>query len=182
VRDFIDWFSGVDIPTKIYVAGNHDTSIEKGLIMGNDFTDNGITYLENESIVLDGIKIFGSPHTPQFGQWAFMKARHKLERVWGMAIDDDVDVIVTHGPPKGILDLAEDRNGCLEYCGDKSLLNRVKEVKPKLVLFGHIHNARDIVNTGIRKLYGLETIFSNATTVTDGKRGKLTSNGNVIEI
>ena len=182
VRDFIDWFSGVDIPTKIYVAGNHDTSIEKGLIMGNDFTDNGITYLENESIVLDGIKIFGSPHTPQFGQWAFMKARHKLERVWGMAIDDDVDVIVTHGPPKGILDLAEDRNGCLEYCGDKSLLNRVKEVNPKLVLFGHIHNARDIVNTGIRKLYGLETIFSNATTVTDGKRGELTSNGNVIEI
>ena len=111
-----------------------------------------------------------------------MKARHKLDRVWSMAIDDDVDVIITHGPPKGILDLSEDRNGCLEYCGDKSLLNRVKEVKPKLVLFGHIHNARNIVNTGIRKIYGLETIFSNATTVTDGKMGKLTSNGNVIEI
>ena len=130
----------------------------------------------------DGLKIFGSPHTPQFGQWAFMKARHKLDRVWSMAIDDDVDIIITHGPPKGILDLSEDRNGCLEYCGDKSLLNRVEEVKPKLVLFGHIHNAKNIVNTGIRKIYGLETLFSNATTVTDGKRGKLTSNGNVIEI
>ncbi len=183
VRDFIDWFSGVDIPNRIYVAGNHDTSIEKGLVNDNDFTDNGIIYLENESIVLDGIKIFGSPHTPQFGQWAFMKERHKLDRVWSMAIDDDVDVIITHGPPKGILDLSEDSRGNLEFCGCKSLMNRVMEVKPTLVLFGHIHNSRTITtNSGMKKIAGLDTIFSNAATVTDGKMGKITSNGNVIEI
>ena len=183
VREFIDWFSDIDIPKKIYVAGNHDTSIEKGLVTAKAFTDKGIIYLENESVIVDGIKVFGSPHTPQFGQWAFMKARNKLDRLWSLAIEEDVDIIITHGPPKGILDLAEDRNGVMEFCGDKSLLNRVKEVKPRLVLFGHIHNSRNgIQNTGIRKINDLETVFSNAAAVTDGLRGILTSNGNVIEI
>ena len=154
VRRFIDWFSELPIQHKIYVAGNHDTSIE----------------------------IFGSPHTPQFGYWAFMKARNKLERVWKNAITDDSDVVICHGPPKGVLDLSYDTNRLMEYCGDKSLMNRVMEVKPKLMLFGHIHNTKDIVNAGTRTVYGLDTIFSNGSVVTDGKFGKLTSNGNIFEI
>lgn len=182
VRRFIDWFSELPIQHKIYVAGNHDTSIEKRFVTKADFTDNGIHYLENETIVIDGIKIFGSPHTPQFGQWAFMKARNKLERVWKKAIDDDSDIVICHGAPKGVLDLSYDVNRLLERCGDKSLMNRVKEVKPKLMLFGHIHNTKDIVNAGTRTVYGLDTIFSNGSVVTDGKFGKLTSNGNIFEI
>ena len=182
VRRFIDWFSELPIQHKIYVAGNHDTSIEKRLVTKVDFTDNGIHYLENETIVIDGIKIFGSPHTPQFGYWAFMKARNKLERVWKNAITDDSDVVICHGPPKGVLDLSYDTNRLMEYCGDKSLMNRVMEVKPKLMLFGHIHNTKDIVNAGTRTVYGLDTIFSNGSVVTDGKFGKLTSNGNIFEI
>ena len=128
------------------------------------------------------IQIFGSPHTPQFGYWAFMKARNKLERVWKNAITDDSDVVICHGPPKGVLDLSYDTNRLMEYCGDKSLMNRVMEVKPKLMLFGHIHNTKDIVNAGTRTVYGLDTIFSNGSVVTDGKFGKLTSNGNIFEI
>jgi Icc-related predicted phosphoesterase len=182
VRRFIDWFSELPIQHKIYVAGNHDTSIEKRFVTKADFTDNGIHYIENETIVIDGIKIFGSPHTPQFGQWAFMKARNKLERVWKKAIDDDSDIVICHGAPKGVLDLSYDVNRLLERCGDKSLMNRVKEVKPKLMLFGHIHNTKDIVNAGTRTVYGLDTIFSNGSVVTDGKFGKLTSNGNIFEI
>ena len=67
-------------------------------------------------------------------------------------------------------------------CGDKSLMNRVMGVKPKLMLFGHIHNNKDIVNAGTRKVYGLDTIFSNGSVVTDGKFGKLTSQGNIFYI
>ena len=181
VRRFIDWFSELPIQHKIYVAGNHDTSIEKRFVTKADFTDNGIHYLENETIVIDGIKIFGSPHTPQFGQWAFMKARNKLERVWKKAIDDDSDIVICHGAPKGVLDLSYDVNRLLERCGDKSLMNRVKEVKPKLMLFGHIHNTKDIVNAGTRTVFGMDTIFSNGSVVTDGKLGKLTGNGNIFE-
>jgi Icc-related predicted phosphoesterase len=182
VRSFIDWFSVLPIKYKIFVAGNHDTSIEKNLVVKKDFTDKGIFYLENEHITLEGIKIFGSPHTPEFGGWAFMKARHKLDRVWDRAIDDDVDIIIVHGPPKGVLDKSYDRRGWMESCGDKSLLNKVDKVKPKLMLFGHIHNCEEIINAGIFKFSTYDTIFSNGSVVTDGKFGKLSSNGNIIDL
>lgn len=182
VRDFIDWYKEIPVKHKIYVAGNHDTSIEKGLVTKDDFKNAGIIYLENESVVIDGIKIFGSPHTPNFGNWAFMKERNKLERFWRLAIDEDVNIVVTHGPPKGILDKSYDRENNLECCGDKSLLNRILEVQPTYSLFGHIHNTKDIVNAGIQKLSVCNTFFSNGSVVTDGRFGKLSSNGNLITI
>lgn len=182
VREFIDWYKEIPVKYKVYVAGNHDTSIEKGLVTKNDFEDAGIIYLENESVVIEGIKIFGSPHTPNFGNWAFMKERNKLERFWRLAIDEDVNIVVTHGPPNGILDKSYDRDNNMEACGDKSLLNRILEVQPAYSLFGHIHNTKDIVNAGIQKLSVCNTFFSNGSVVTDGRFGKLSSNGNIIRI
>ena len=182
VRDFIDWYKELPIKNKIYVAGNHDTSIEKRLVTKKDFEDNGIIYLENEYVTIEGIKIFGSPHTPQFCNWAFMKDRHKLDRFWKLAIHESCDIIVVHGPPKGCLDKSYDRNNNMESCGDKSLLNLVLDMQPAYMLFGHIHNCKDIINAGILKLSGYDTWFSNGSVVTDGKFGKLTSNGNILEI
>jgi len=183
VRAFIDWFANLPIQHKIFVAGNHDTSIEKRFVTKSDFKDHGIHYLENETIQIEGLKIFGSPYTPTFGYgWSFNKDRNKLERMWRNVIDEDVDIIVVHGPPKGMLDLSYDRVGSMEHCGDKSLLNRVIEVNPGFVMFGHIHNYNDIINAGTRTIPELDTIFSNGSVVTDGKFGKLSSNGNVFEI
>jgi Icc-related predicted phosphoesterase len=183
VRGFIDWFASLKIQYKIFVAGNHDTSIENKFVTSEDFSRHNIIYLENEDIIIDGIKIFGSPFTPSFGYgWAFNKDRNKLDRIWRNIIDEDVDIVINHGPPKGILDLATDRNGNIERCGDKSLLNRVMEVNPKLCLFGHIHNHEDIINQGTMKLSKLDTIFSNGSIMKDGGFGKLTSNGNILEI
>ena len=182
VREFITWYGNLDIKYKIYVAGNHDTSIEKKLVTKQDFADAGIIYLENEYVTIEGIKIFGSPHTPQFGQWSFMKDRTKLERFWRNAIHEPCDIIVTHGPPKGILDKSYDRNHIMEDCGDKSLLNLVLWMEPAYMLFGHIHNRKDIINAGLQKLSAHETWFSNGSVVTDGKFGKLSSNGNILEI
>jgi Icc-related predicted phosphoesterase len=182
VREFIDWYKELPIKHKIYVAGNHDTSIEKKLVTKKDFEDYNIIYLENEYVTIDGIKIFGSPHTPQFGQWAFMKDRVKLERFWKIAIHEPCDIIVVHGPPKGCLDKSYDRDNNMESCGDKSLLNLVLEMQPKYMMFGHIHNCKDIINAGLLELSGYKTWFSNGSVVTDGKFGKLTSNGNIVEI
>ena len=182
VRDFIDWYKELPIKYKIYVAGNHDTSIEKKLVTKKDFEEAGIIYLENESVTIEGIKIFGSPHTPNFGNWAFMKERTKLERFWRLAIDEDLDIVVTHGPPRGILDKSYDKNHYMESCGDKSLLNRILEVQPAYCLFGHIHNCKDIINAGVQKLSICDTWFSNGSVVTDGRFGKLSSYGNIIEI
>lgn len=182
VRKFIQWYKDLPIKHKVYVAGNHDTSIEKGLVKKIDFSGYNIHYLENDYVNIEGIKIFGSPHTPQFGQWAFMKDRQKLERFWRNAIHEKCDIIVTHGPPKGILDKSYDVQNNLECCGDKSLLNVVLDMQPKYVMFGHIHNCKDIVNAGLLKLSSCDTWFSNGSVVTDGKFGKLTSNGNIVEI
>ena len=183
VRGFIDWFGGLPIKHKIYVAGNHDTSIEKKLVTKADFNDHAIHYLENETIEIKGLKIFGSPYTPTFGVgWSFNKDRNKLERIWRKAIDKDVDIVIVHGPPRGMLDSSYDRAGLMEHCGDKSLMNRVMEVKPRLMLFGHIHNCKDIINAGTRTTPELDTIFSNGSVVTDGKFGRLSSHGNIFEI
>jgi Icc-related predicted phosphoesterase len=182
VREFIDWYKGLSPKYKIYVAGNHDSSIEKNLVTKKDFEDNGIIYLENDYVTIEGIKIFGSPYTPTFGNWSFMKDRNKLDRFWCNAIPDDTDIVVTHGPPKGIMDKAENRDHQMECCGDKSLLNKILEVQPTYHLFGHIHNNGSIVNAGIQKLSVCNTFFSNGSVVTDRKFGKLSSNGNTLVI
>jgi Icc-related predicted phosphoesterase len=182
VRNFITWFASLPIKHKVFVAGNHDTSIEKGLITKDNFEHVGIHYLENSYVTIEGLNIFGSPYTPTFGYWAFNKDRTKLDRMWKNIINTNTDIIIVHGPPKGILDLAFDRDHNLEMCGDKSLMNRILEVKPKLMLFGHIHNNEHIINAGIRTIPELDTVFSNGSVVTDGKFGWLTSNGNILEI
>jgi Icc-related predicted phosphoesterase len=182
VREFIDWYKELSPKYKIYVAGNHDSSIEKKLVTKKDFEDNGIIYLENDYVTIEGIKIFGSPYTPNFGNWSFMRDRNKLDRFWCSAIHDDTDIVVTHGPPKGILDKSETREGLMECCGDKSLLNKLLEVQPAYHLFGHIHNCRGVVNAGMQKLSVCDTFFSNGSVVTDGKFGKLSSNGNILVI
>ena len=185
VRDFIRWYQNVPVKHKIYVAGNHDTSIEKGLITPADFEVAGITYLQESSVEIDGVKFWGSPITPTFGQWAFMKARHKLWDLW-QTIPEDTDVLITHGPPKGVRDLSFDRNGNLEFCGCQSLMKRCWQLKEtlKLVCFGHIHNMEGVeTNQGVSTYSNTKTIFSNGACVFDGKFDYgLTSHGNIISL
>ena len=179
-NEFIVWYSLLPIKHKIFVAGNHSSAIAKGLVGKQNFTDNGIIYLENNYTDVEGIKIFGSPITPTFNDWYFMKSRSKMDRLWSL-IDDDTDIVVTHGPPKGILDLSENREGTLEQCGDSSLFRHVHlRVKPLLHCFGHIHDFRRCINHGTRKIDS--TVYSNGSVVEDGKFGRLVSNGNLFEL
>lgn len=182
MENFIFWFSKLPIKWKIFVAGNHDTSIEKKLITKLDFASNGIIYLENDFTEIEGIKIWGSPITPTFGTgWAFNKNRAKTHEVWNK-IPDGTDIVICHGPPKGVLDLSFNVQNELEFCGDNSLKKKMISLNPKLCLFGHIHNCEDIINAGTMKLSITDTIFSNGSVVTDGKFGKLSSNGNIFNI
>lgn len=185
VRQFIDWYAMVPVQHKIYVAGNHDTSIERRLVKASDFEDKGIIYLENDSITINGFKFYGSPHTPTFGDWAFMKQRAKLDIVW-QAIPEDTDVLIVHGPPKSVRDLSYNRAGELEFCGCSALMKRCLTLKDnlKLVAFGHIHNMDGIeTNQGVSQYSTTPTIFSNGACVYDGRfRQGLTSFGNIIEL
>lgn len=182
ISDFLEWYQDLPVAYRIFVAGNHDTAIERRAVHPADIEARGIIYLENESVEIEGIKIWGSPITPTFGEWSFMKARDKTHQVWE-TIPDDTDVVIVHGPPKGIRDLSYDRKNNLEMCGDRALMSAMYRVNPKLMCFGHIHNFKDIMNQGVSTFYGLQTQFSNGTCVEDGRFDKgLTSLGNIIEI
>lgn len=183
MRDFINWYSSLDIKYKILIAGNHDSV---PAVANNEFrnlcNEKNIIYLENESIEIESIKIFGTPIQPSFGNWYFQKPRHKLDEFWKKAIPENTDILIVHGPPKGILDLSYNREGVLEYCGCKSLRNHIiNRLNLKYCLFGHIHNTDDIINAGTMKLSIKDTVFSNGSVVCDGKFGHLVSNGNILE-
>jgi len=140
-----------------------------------------IIYLENEGIEIEGLKFWGSPYSPTFGNWYFMKSRDKMWKLWDN-IPQDTDVLITHTPPKNCLDLSYNKKHELEFCGCSNLLKAVFRIKPKLHLYGHIHSMNGVINAGVMKLSNLHTIFSNGSVVTDGKFGTLSSNGNIIEL
>ena len=182
VLNFLDWYARVLSGYKIFVAGNHDVSVESGLITEADFLDRDIIYLKDEEVIVKGLKIYGSPWTPTFGSgWAFNRSRDKISRNWEK-IPEDVDIVVTHGPPKGILDLSYNRENILEFCGDLALKKRMLHIQPKLVCFGHIHNCDNITNQGYTQLATHNTIYSNGSVVKDGRFGTLSGNGNLFEI
>lgn len=180
--EFIDWYAELPIVNKVLIAGNHDIAFERNLICKDKCKEKGITYLENNDVIVEGFKIWGSPLTPSFGEgWAFNRKRDKLHDLWA-SIPEDTDIVVSHGPAKGVLDLSYDRSGNLERCGCAALKKRVLNLEPKLFLFGHIHDCKDLGNAGYTKLATHKTIFSNGSVVTDGKFGQINHNGNIFEI
>ena len=181
LRAFIDWFATLPIPVKVFVPGNHDTSLEKGLIARDLVEHRKIHLLINEEKEINGLRFWGSPFSPRYGNWSYMKDRGTINRLWDQ-IPDGLDVLITHGPPYGILDATYNHHNKVELVGCSALAKRVTKVEPQLMLFGHVHSTKDIRNAGIRTVSDYRTRFSNASCCDDGKMGVVTSNGNVIEI
>lgn len=195
VRDFLEWYKSlVHIKHKVLVGGNHDTSIEKGLVTRGDIHES-ITYLEHEFVEIEGIKIFGSPFTPNFGHdWAFNVPRGRLKPYWD-EIPNGLDILITHGPPKGILDLTQydTRAGAdgksFFQCGCKELLEAIVEKKPRYHVFGHIHPEENCPNGGLLKVHHSDTTFINAAvcnfgrSVLEGTKIKdIHNNGFILEV
>jgi Icc-related predicted phosphoesterase len=117
-----------------FTPGNHDGLFEENLSFAKKLITNA-TVLVDESITIEGKVFYFSPYQPEFCDWYFNLPRGAaLKAKWDL-IPNSTDVLITHGPPKGILDLCPDgfRAGCEE------LWKRVIEVKPQIHLFGHIH-------------------------------------------
>jgi calcineurin-like phosphoesterase family protein len=127
------WWNALPHPNKIFIAGNHDWGFERMPGAYEDLFDG--YYLEDGGVEIDGTMFWGSPYQPEFCNWAFNVNRgEKIKRHWDL-IPDWVDVLITHGPPKGILDECED--GFNAGCEELSLA--IERVKPKVHVFGHIH-------------------------------------------
>lgn len=146
IEEFMEWFSELNAPHKILIAGNHDLSVEENPERFKKYIPDNVTYLENTFVTIDGVKFWGSPITPAFGNgWAFNRQRGSdIRKVWE-EIPRDTDVLLTHGPPYGVGDKAfrtfpgeDPHRGCEE------LIAKVTEVGPKVHAFGHIHEARTV--------------------------------------
>jgi len=181
LRAFIDWFSALPVPNKIFVPGNHDTSLEKGLIARATIEGLGIRLLINEEVTIEGLRVWGSPFTPRYGDWSYMKDRGTINRIWDN-IPEGLDVLITHGPPYGILDATYDHHNKVELVGCSALRKRVAKALPRFMLFGHVHSTKDIRNAGTRTVNGLLTVFSNGSCCDDGRMGTVTSHGNILEV
>jgi Icc-related predicted phosphoesterase len=143
IKNFLEWFDGVKgYEHKVFIAGNHDFGFQDNPKECIELLKNypNVTYLEDNSVIIDGIKIYGSPWQPRFYNWAFNVERGEaIAKKWEK-IPTDVDILITHGPVFGILDqtYTKQRVGCEE------LYKKVVEVKPKIHACGHIHYARHI--------------------------------------
>lgn len=135
VESQLKWIAEQDYRHKVFVPGNHDFLFEKEPAVGRDLCKQyGITLLMNEFVDIEGLKIWGSPVTPYFFNWAFNAFDDELKRTW-KAIPSGIDILVTHGPPYGVMDLTlrGPRAGC------RFLREKVLEIKPRVHIFGHIH-------------------------------------------
>jgi predicted phosphodiesterase len=134
---FSDWFSQFPHKYKILIAGNHDWIFQTNYYEALYILDPSITYLEDSLVEIEGLRIYGSPWTPVFNDWAFNLERGQpLKEVW-KKMPYDLDVLITHGPPYEILDRPDDGIPV----GDVDLLEAVIEKKPKYHIFGHIHES-----------------------------------------
>lgn len=157
VLSFLAWFAKQEYEHKIFIAGNHDFYFERmSDVDVQNIIPSNVIYLNDSSVAINGINIWGSPISPWFYDWAFNRHRgEQIQNHWDL-IPSDTDIIITHGPVFGILDYTT--GGIKVGCED--LLTKVQKVKPKYHLCGHIHEAY-----GMQEKEG--TTFINASVLNE---------------
>jgi Icc-related predicted phosphoesterase len=150
ILTFLDWFAKQDYSYLIFVPGNHDWFAERMPVrMAEECQKRNIILLNDSGVEIEGIKVWGSAIQPWFHNWAFNRLRgDDIKHHWDM-IPEDTEILITHGPPAGILDTVAFVNGNpKEGAGCKDLLDKILKTQVKLHIFGHIHEARGIHYVG----------------------------------
>ena len=166
VSDFNGWLGSLPHRHKVVVPGNHEFALEEPRNQGA--ITNAILLVDS-GVEIEGLKIWGSPVTPLYGG-AFGKSRPEDRKKHWARIPKNTDILITHGPPLGILDhgLSSERHeGCPE------LREAVLQASPRLHVFGHVH-------AGYGTLRTPDTIFVNASLL--GESGSLDREPVVIDL
>lgn len=148
-NDFVPWINNLNCSDVISVAGNHDfwfeRASESSTLLLQSETNYKLKYLCNQSYDIiddDGssIKIFGTPYCHRFGNWPFMKTDDILIEKF-KEIPKNLDILISHDPPYAICDVdCILENIIPEHVGGDVLADRILEVKPTMVICGHIHS------------------------------------------
>nr|OQO22404.1 hypothetical protein B0A51_12203 [Rachicladosporium sp. CCFEE 5018] len=158
-RKALELLGPIDAELKLVIPGNHDISLDGEhwathldeddepeehdqaveIMTGKLATDAGVTYLTEGThhfTLKNGatFSLFASPYQPERGEWAFGYPRNADH--FASKVPENTDIMMTHGPSMGTLDLIPNRN---EHVGCHSLLKAVERAGPKMHCFGHIH-------------------------------------------
>lgn len=167
---FNEWLGTLPHRHKLVIAGNHDWLFERQPEDARRRITNAV-YLEDAEAVVEGVRVWGSPWQPWFLSWAFnLRRGTPLRAKWDL-IPPGIDVLVTHGPPHGVRDRVRGlvargltlAMGHRPGVGCEELRRAVERVRPRLHVFGHIHEG-----------YGREerggTVFVNASACDESYR------------
>lgn len=149
IKDFADWMQSLNFKHKICIAGNHELTLDPNFstngsqrpIMLNLLKNAGITYLQDSGIEIEGLHFWGAPYTPKVLNWAFTEERgNKIAKKWNK-IPAKTNVLLTHCPPYGILDLVEiNLHKDVIHQGCEQLVKKIMSLRQlKLHVFGHLH-------------------------------------------
>jgi len=165
VQQFCKWFNNVEnYDHKIFIAGNHDwgfqNNVEKIMEIVNSYKT--VNYIQDETISVGDdkmVNIYGSPWQPEFYNWAFNLPKNGVEIAakWD-AIPDNTDILITHGPAFGVLDTVAGK--MWDNLGCQLLTNKIKSIKPKIHVCGHIHS-------GYGYYFDGDTHFINASVLNE---------------
>ncbi|MEM7507883.1 MAG: metallophosphoesterase [Pseudomonadota bacterium] len=147
-----NWFARQNFEQILCIGGNHDLSMEDEARGGRQPFRHA-TYLQDAALTYRSVKFYGAPWVPMLAGHAFFAEAPELATAWGK-IPDDVDVLITHTPPAGILDVSS--QGMVLGC--KHLAKRLQNLSPRLHCFGHVH-----ASVGSRVIRA--TTYVNATSV-----------------
>jgi Icc-related predicted phosphoesterase len=156
--EFRTWLKRQPARKIIGIAGNHDFIFERAPDLVP--ADLPWTYLQDSGTEWEGLKIWGTPWQPWFFDWAFNGGPEDLKRQWAL-IPDGTDILVVHGPPYGYGDGVPESDGSLRRCGCPHLLERIRALQPRLVVYGHIHEGRGEWQLGPTRLANVTILDGN---------------------
>lgn len=130
LEDVDAWFAESAASHVICIGGNHDF-----MLQSREFQFAHAEFLEDRLIEVGGLSIYGSPWCPDLSGFAYYQNDAGLEEKW-RRIPEGIDVLITHTPPQGILDVPS--SGKI-HLGCPHLRNELRRIQPKLHVFGHVH-------------------------------------------
>lgn len=145
IRDFNAWLGELRFRHRVIVPGNHERIMYERPELRGLITNARL--LINEGVTIEGVRLWGSPVTSDDA--AFGCTTPEERRALYATIPADTDILITHGPPHGILDV-EFRGGGV-HRGCPELLAAVQRIKPQFHIFGHVHASRGAMQIGETK-------------------------------
>ena len=186
-KEFYEWWVAYPATYKLFVPGNHDMYCETPKF--NKFVkyhkDSNYKFVTNGVVEIEGLRIFCNSYTPRFHDWAFNVDRDKMYKRYKL-LGPGVDIVVSHGPPRYILDYVPrpsivDDTSFMSSEGCLSFSRAIEKALPKHVFFGHIHGNNKFENNGTLIRGGV--CYHNCSQVLDNLFDKgLFYNGKILSL